>query len=284
MYEGVQALKNGANIIQPFEYCVHLPKDEVEPIEMKKYEEQKDIARRAYSSKTVWKSFASNCVNSGWRGQSDIYDVHGHVGFAWGAKREILDAVPMYDKALIGGSDHVMAHAAAGHIPHKCIQKSFTEDIKEVEAWSQKFYHVVRGKIDFVKGDLYHIWHGDIENRKYLQRIIEFTPKAKKITKRDSNGLYITDDVDTIDYMTQYFIAREMCDVVEDLVGAIVYNQTDDGQTSQQISNTQDQNYQQDQSAIDVMGSVAVSATVSAADTLLSNQPDNYNTPNDNFS
>jgi hypothetical protein len=142
----------------------------------------------------------------------------------------------------------------------------------------------VRGKIDFVKGDLYHIWHGDIENRKYLQRIIEFTPKAKKITKRDSNGLYITDDVDTIDYMTQYFIAREMCYVVEDLVGAIVYNQTDDGQTSQQISNTQDQNYQQDQSAIDVMGSVAVSATVSAADTLLSNQPDNYNTPNDNFS
>jgi hypothetical protein len=40
--------------------------------------------------------------------------------------------MPLYDRALIGGADHIIAHAAAGQIPHSCITKSFTDNLDEV--------------------------------------------------------------------------------------------------------------------------------------------------------
>jgi hypothetical protein len=53
---------------------------------------------------------------------------------------------------------------------------------------------------------VYHIWHGTLESRQYLKRIQDFTPTAKKINKRDKNGLFITDDDS---YVREYFEKRE---------------------------------------------------------------------------
>jgi uncharacterized membrane protein YgcG len=117
-----------------------------------------------------------------------------------------LEGVNLYDKALVGGADHIIAHAAAGHICHNCITKSFTEDIDAVNKWSKKFFKKTKGKLGYVKGDLYHIWHGALENRQYLKRIKEFTPIAKNISKKDKNGLYVAED-DT--YVKNYFKHRE---------------------------------------------------------------------------
>ena len=110
---------------------------------------------------------------------------------------------------MIGGADHIIAHAAAGQIPHSCITKSFTENIDEVNKWSDSFFAVVKGRIGYVQGDLFHIWHGDIENRDYLKRIQEFTPKTKNIVNRDSNGLFIANKQDEA-YVKNYFKKREV--------------------------------------------------------------------------
>lgn len=192
------------NLVQPFEFCVHLDQDQREPnFNLRLEKSLASVPQKRHPK--LWRSFSSNHVLGISSDQN--YDKHGHVGFAWGARREILDAVPLYDKALVGGADHIIAHAGAGHIGHSCITKSFTEDIDAVNEWSKKFYSVVRGKIGYVPGDLYHIWHGDIEKRQYLKRVQEFTPEAKKITKKDKNGLYVTDN-DT--YVKQYFNEREV--------------------------------------------------------------------------
>ena len=207
LVEGVKQMENGANIIQPFEYCVHLEKDELKPSFDLDYHKAKIWSLKRHPN--LWRSFCANYSTANCA-HDENYDIHGHVGFAWGAKRRVLDLVPLYDKALIGGADHIIAHAAAGHIPHKCITKSFTEDIENVTKWSKEFYSVVKGKISYVPGDLYHIWHGDIKNRNYLNRIVDFTPKAKNITKQDENGLYVTEDQDTLNYMMNYFLVREV--------------------------------------------------------------------------
>lgn len=200
--DGVKALQT-ANIIQPFEYCVHLNQDETKPsFDLEK--EKKNTFSPALRHPMVWRSFSAN-HKTGISGDEN-YDKHGHVGFAWGAKREILDAVPLYDKALVGGADHIIAHAAAGHFNHKCIVKSFTEDIDSVMDWSYIFNNVVEGKIGYVEGDLYHIWHGDLGKREYLKRVQEFTPIAKAIKERDENGLYVTEDDS---YVKNYLEHRE---------------------------------------------------------------------------
>ena len=213
--EGVEQLKKH-KIIQPFEYCVHLEREETRPswdtIDIRYSKTPNKINKKA------WRSFCANYVDTlGFEGYPAVkkewdeadYDTHGHVGFAWAARRDVLEAVPLYDKALIGGADHIIAHAAAGQLAHKCITKSFTDNIDEVHEWSEDFYSVVGGDIGFVGGELYHIWHGDIDKRQYLKRIQDFTAKTKQITHKDKNGLYITDEADDA-YMKRYFREREV--------------------------------------------------------------------------
>lgn len=208
--EGVEQFQNGAKILQPFEYCVHLDKNDKRP--SFNVDEHKGLCDDPVKRhKKLWRGFCANYVDKGRRNglsASTNYDVHGHVGFAWGATREVLEQVPLYDRALVGGADHIIAHAAAGQIPHHCITKSFTDDIDEVLAWSYRFYDVVGGNIGYVPGDLYHIWHGDISRRQYLKRIKDYTKQSKTIVHKDKNGLYIADPNDK--YVKRYFQYREV--------------------------------------------------------------------------
>jgi len=195
------------NIVQPFEYCVHLEKDELEPsFDMGKV--TKSTEPNALNNK-VWRSFCANQATHFKNAKSEDYNTHGHVGFAWGARREVFDQVKLYDRALIGGADHIMAHAAAGQINHKCITKAFSDNLDEIEIWSKFFYSVVRGHIGYAPGNLYHIWHGDIAKRQYFKRIKDFTPLVNEITERDQNGLHITKKGDD-KYIKNYFRDREV--------------------------------------------------------------------------
>lgn len=210
LVDGAKVL-NKNNIVQPFEYCVHLDKNQTKPTFNLRLEKEVMANSPEKRHPKLWQSFCANYSINGYLASGDEnYDIHGHVGFAWGARREVLDTMPLYDRALIGGADHIIAHAAAGHIKHKCIQKSFTDNLDEVNDWSQKFYKLINGKIGYVKGDLFHIWHGDIEKRQYLKRIQDFTSKTKKITKKDENGLYINEDTEAKEYMEKYFEHREV--------------------------------------------------------------------------
>ena len=206
LVEGVESLQTN-KILQPFEYCVHLDKDLYQPL-FNVEREKKFVGNPDTRHPKMWRSFCANHNTSKYISCDTNYDKHGHVGFAWGARREVLDEMPLYDKALIGGADHIMAHAAAGQIGHSCITKSFTDDIQAVNNWSVLFYNLINGKIGYVKGELYHIWHGDLGKRQYLKRIQDFTSKAKTITERDENGLFVTTNGDD-EYVKQYFNHRE---------------------------------------------------------------------------
>jgi hypothetical protein len=208
LVEGVAQLQR-CNIIQAFEYCVHLNRDETEPaFKVDQFRGTVSYPRQRHPQ--LWRGFCANHVTNRLSADEN-YDRHGHVGFAWGARREVLANVPLYDRALIGGADHIMAHAAAGQIPHPCIAKSFTEDLESVLAWSNRFHSAVKGKIGYVKGDLYHLWHGDINKRQYLKRIQEFTSRTKAIQERDEHGLHVAHAEDEA-YVRKYFREREVTD------------------------------------------------------------------------
>lgn len=205
LVEGVVAMRDvGLRLVQPFEYCIHLEQDELEP--SFNVENERDmVSDPKHRHPRMWRSFGYNHT-IGKSGHSN-YDVHGHVGFAWGVRREVLDAVPLFDRALVGGADHIIAHAAAGQFCHTCITKAFGECTQDIEDWSRKFYSVIEGNIGYVDGDLYHIWHGAVEKRQYLKRVQEFTPTADKIRERDANGLHVTHDDS---YVKKYFDEREV--------------------------------------------------------------------------
>lgn len=204
MIEAVEVLQKN-NVCQLFKNAVHLQKDKNEPCFNVESETLRVNSNKDCEDPKVQRSFSANYVQSKERAADRVYKVHGHVGFAWGARREVLEACPLYDHALVGGADHIMAHAAAGHIPHECIRKSFTDDITAVEEWMRKFYSIVQGKIGCVDGTLYHYWHGEAEKRKYLQRIRDYTSKNKTVLEKDCNGLYVNNE----GYLDEYFTNRE---------------------------------------------------------------------------
>lgn len=210
LVDSVKELERGANIVQPFEYCVHLERNQLKPgfdVEMAKKTAgmtNKELDKK----KRLWRSFCANMVDMPQHGNDKDYDRHGHVGFAWGARREVLEACPLFDRALIGGADHIIAHAAAGQIPHVCITKGFADNIDEVLEWSKTFYRVVQGQIGYAPGDLYHIWHGDIAARQYLKRVQDFTDQTTKIKTRDKNGLHVSGGRDG--YVRRYYQDREV--------------------------------------------------------------------------
>lgn len=54
------------------------------------------------------------------------YEQHGHTGFAWAARRQLLEKHGLYDAALDGTGDHLMAHAMCGDLDSPCIRTSMS--------------------------------------------------------------------------------------------------------------------------------------------------------------
>lgn len=205
LVEGVQKLQT-KNVIQPFEYCIHLERNQLKPdFDVDVWKPLVSYIKQRH--KKLWRSFCANYCTTDFSSDSN-YDLHGHVGFAWGARREVLEKCPLYDHALIGGADHIIAHAAADHIPHPCISNAFKDVLEEVTEWSRRFSDTVQKKVGFVGGDLYHIWHGDISKRQYLKRVKEYTSKIRNITEKDVDGLYVSKSNNP--YVKNYYRRKEV--------------------------------------------------------------------------
>lgn len=212
--EAVSQLKE-KKVVQLFSHCHHLDKGETEPDP--KWHGQKSHSHQVYANRRWWNSYAFNYVMShvflSDRAihESQIYEIRGHVGFAWGARRDVLEKVPLYDRALIGGADGIIAYASTGQLRRiDNITDMFSDSLQDVYEWGDKWYEEVKGSLGYVSGDLYHIWHGDIANRQYYKRIKEFGSMGKEIKERDENGLYIATDKKASAYVDKYFDKREV--------------------------------------------------------------------------
>ena len=121
----------------------------------------------------VWRSFGAvhaidpQCVSAG------DYDRHGETGFAWAVRRDVIAATGLYDACIVGGGDHVMAHAMCGDWTSPCMDRLLglhTAGWRHSLRWGQTFYPQVRGQIGHVPGAILHLWHGDGANRRYSLR------------------------------------------------------------------------------------------------------------------
>jgi hypothetical protein len=118
-------------------------------------------------------SFASTVVRDPALLKLGHFEKHGHTGYGWAARREVLDRCGLYEYAIVGSADHYMAHAACGDFSGPCLQLATAGDrrqIRHYEDWAKQFFDAVRGNIGCTPGEVLHLWHGDLENRRYLVR------------------------------------------------------------------------------------------------------------------
>jgi hypothetical protein len=108
---------------------------------------------------------------------------HSSYGYAWAARRDLLDAHGFYDLCIMGGGDTALARAAYGR-PEETIriQQWDRPHADHYLNWARPFSEAVRGKVRAVEGTLYHLWHGSIEDRRYWERYLDLKSAGFDVT------------------------------------------------------------------------------------------------------
>lgn len=158
--ETCELLSDSCTVVQLWETCLRLEKGDQLPVN---------------SDRAV--SFAAVTTKDKSTLDCGRYDKHGHTGYAWAMRREIFDAVGLYEHAVSGSADHFMSHAIYGQYGF-CIENALKHDPKQISHlkwWGDTFYSLTQGKLGAVSGEILHLWHGSHDRRDYFRRMWKIT-------------------------------------------------------------------------------------------------------------
>lgn len=94
----------------------------------------------------------------------------GAPGFAWAARRTLLDAYGLYDKEIAGGGDAIFAAALYGWSDHPAISFGTAGMRESAQEYAAPVYRDVQSFVGYVPCPIRHLWHGSFEDRKYVAR------------------------------------------------------------------------------------------------------------------
>jgi hypothetical protein len=134
-------------------------------------------------------------------------------GLAWATHRELLDETGFYDACIVGGGDLAMVAAAYGCFD--VVMRNMNDKQKEhYLAWATPCYEMFGAGTSFLDCRLFHLWHGEVDNRSYRERHDglrrhDFDP-FEDIT-HDANGSWRwnTNKPEMHEYVRDYFASRK---------------------------------------------------------------------------
>jgi hypothetical protein len=97
-------------------------------------------------------------------------------GMAWAARTEIFRQHSFYDACILGCGDGAIIAGIFGNFQDLIDYLLMnSQRAQHYLNWAEPFHATVRGDLGFCEGTLYHLWHGDREDRHYLRRRMEFS-------------------------------------------------------------------------------------------------------------
>lgn len=153
---------NHFSVVQPYDWSVRLPAGCVT------YKGEGRVSR----------SFASIAVSLP-RHLRTHYSDHGRTGFAWAARRYCIEPDGLYDACIMGGADHLMAHAFDMDLDCPCLQMFWSGNAafrRQFESWARRVQaRFGNACLGVVPGRVLHLWHGGLSDRAYgtRQRILK---------------------------------------------------------------------------------------------------------------
>lgn len=197
---------NTERVIQLFSRAVYFNKDQIDPsLQANCYSVKGSIYAIQREGKVAYLSESEEA-----RKQDPI-----HPGFAWAAKKTLLQEVGLYDKAIIGGGDSLFVCALYNEHDELSKHFQFNQEIKKHYAkWAKAIYEKVESRIGFIDGTVFHLWHGDLKKRRYFERYndlakIGFDP-GQDIKIIPSGAIdWARPRLDLEHFMTEYFQGRD---------------------------------------------------------------------------
>ena len=135
-------------------------------------------------------------------------------GLAWASRREVLEGHGFYDACILGSGDNAMLCAAFGKFEY-CIRRHLMNARREEHylAWARPYFGSVRGRVGYILGRIFHLWHGELIDRQYGQRhqsleAFDFDPFTD--IALDSNGCWrwSSDKRELHAFVRRYFESR----------------------------------------------------------------------------
>jgi hypothetical protein len=92
-------------------------------------------------------------------------------GLAWASRRELLEKHGFYDACILGSGDRAILYAALGQFGHAAnALRMNARRFEHYLAWARPFFESVHGQVGHIHGRLFHLWHGERNNREYRER------------------------------------------------------------------------------------------------------------------
>jgi hypothetical protein len=116
------------------------------------------------------------------------YDEHGHTGFAWAARRGLLEEHGLYEANLLGNADTDIAHAMLGNTDYWGLRRLGDRAQLHLRGWAAPFSASVGRSVAHVDGVVTHLWHGETQHRLYdrpLEVLHAFDPERHLASDRE---------------------------------------------------------------------------------------------------
>ena len=193
------ALLNKYKVVQPYSLIVKTKKAEkIEDI---------NIDKLSFGDVTGTKRY-SNAYT-----RSKLHDRSGHPGHVWAARREVFSNIGLYDKLILGSADVIMSDAFYSPIVNMRKELNSWAMIEDQSDWCRSCFSEVQGGVTYCEGVVFHLWHGESKNRRYIERryILKdknFQPRID--IRKDQSGIWkwSTKKTDIVKYTESYFKLR----------------------------------------------------------------------------
>ena len=136
------------------------------------------------------------------------------AGMAWAARRELIASHGFYDGCIIGGGDTALACAAYG-VPDIAVRLHGMNAWQERRylAWAAAFHREVGGRVGAIDGEIRHLWHGELADRRSGERHAglgahAFDPHADITCGKDGAWRWASDKPALHSYVRRYFACR----------------------------------------------------------------------------
>lgn len=136
------------------------------------------------------------------------------TGLAWAASRELLQKHHLHDTCIAGGGDRLNFASAMGWFDLAAGFHQMTGPrLEHYLSWARKLYKDTQGRVGYVSGRLFHLWHGDLRDRRYLSRFSilpdnDFDPHTDIALDEQGAWKWASDKPDMHRRLREYFPKR----------------------------------------------------------------------------
>jgi hypothetical protein len=142
-------------------------------------------------------------------------------GMAWAARRELLQRHGLFDSCIIGGGDTAMACAAYG-VPEVAMELHYMNEHqrRHYGRWATRFHEDVGGCVTALKGEIQHLWHGELASRRAGKRhtdlrVHNFNPDADIAHSQEGAWRWASNKLQLHALLKNYFSSRATGDCAQ---------------------------------------------------------------------